>query len=100
MTRAINTRIARLEKKAGINARPLPLFFIIFVTPGPPQEAVRAECYDNEQTWTRLPDETEDAFQARISGDLPSDTAKRGGIVLLFPEDRLVNGLPDLQAIE
>jgi len=77
--RAIATRLTRLEAKAGLNLPPLPNFFCIFTEPGAAQE--RAEC--DGQFWTRLPDETEDAFQARIEADLPPITAKGGAIVLV-----------------
>jgi hypothetical protein len=65
----IPRRLRQLEQKAHIHDPPQPVIFVTFVSL--PYQSSRAECID--QTWERMPEETEQDFRGRVLESLQRD---------------------------
>jgi len=84
MRNNISRRLSKLEEKAHIHDPPHPVIFVTFVSPGKPCLSNRAECDD--QVWERMPRETEEDFQSRVTERLQRDT-HRPTIVIFFSDE-------------
>jgi len=83
MRNNISRRLSKLEEKAHIHDPPQLVIFVTFVSPGQPCLSSRAEC--DGQVWERMPRETEEDFQSRVTESLHRDT-HRPTFVIFFPD--------------